>query len=333
MCCGDCDHALARWTLYPQGELILKRKSIEPAIQRLQRQLAALDLQQRELEETPSQNHSEASFVLYGEDYPPLRFFFAGVTIGGSNSVEVTFMQYFMDTNETIAAGVGFALFGPLHLIELGLCVLLTLLCALRYRRAGETARRNLRVTFAVLLILDEVFKHAMLLLGGRWLPAYLPLHLCSINVFLVAFHAWNPSKAVSDFLYCICLPAAVAALLFPNWSSLPLGNFMHLHSLSIHFLLAAYPVMLLAGGEVRRNPRQIPRCLLILLALAAVALAANLVLDTNFMFLMRAPENSPLTWFETALGNHLLGFPIIITAVLFVMYLPLPKRRTAISK
>lgn len=242
-------------------------------------------------------------------------------------------MQYFMDTTETIAEGVGFALFAPLHLIELGLCGLFALLCALLYRKSGETARRNLRITFAVLLILDEVFKHAMLLLGGRWLPAYLPLHLCSINVFLVAFHAWKPSNAVSEFLYCICLPAALAALLFPNWSVLPLGNFMHLHSVSIHFLLASYPVMLLAGGEVRRNPRQIPKCLLILLGLAAVALVVNLVLDTNFMFLMSAPENSPLAWFETALGNHLLGYPIIITAVLLVMYLPMPKRRAAVSQ
>lgn len=242
-------------------------------------------------------------------------------------------MQYFMDTNETIAKGVGFAHFGPLHLIELGFCVLLTILCALLYRKSGEAARRNLRMTFAVLLLLDEVFKHTMLLLGGRWLPTYLPLHLCSINVFLVAFHAWKPSKAVSEFLYCICLPAALAALLFPNWSVLPFANFMNLHSLSIHFLLAAYPVMLLAGGEVRRDPRQIPKCLLILLGLAAVALVVNLLLDTNFMFLMYAPDNSPLKWFETALGNHLIGFPIIITAVLLIMYLPIPKRRAAVSK
>lgn len=247
--------------------------------------------------------------------------------------VEVMTVQFFMDTVETIPAGVGFAHFGPLHLIELGLCVLIAAVYALVYRKAGTDRRKKIRITFAVLLILDEIFKHAMLLIGGRWLPDYLPFHLCSINVFVVAFHAWKPSKAVSDYLYCICIPAALAALLFPSWNALPLGNFMHLHSLSIHILLAIYPVMLLAGGEVSRNPRQIPICLLILFGLAAVALAVNLIFGTNFMFLMYAADNNPLKWFETTLGHHLIGYPIIITAVLFIMYLPLPRRRKAAAK
>lgn len=51
MCCGDCDHALERWTLSRRDELILKRKGIEMAIQRLQRQLVELDQQQKELDE------------------------------------------------------------------------------------------------------------------------------------------------------------------------------------------------------------------------------------------------------------------------------------------
>ena len=242
-------------------------------------------------------------------------------------------MTYFLDTTETIPSGVGFAHFGPLHLMELGLFVLITIACALLYRKAGTAARKKIRITFAVLLLLDEIFKHAMLLIGSRWTPGYLPIHLCSINVFLVAFHAWKPRKAVSDFLYCVCLPAALAALLFPSWNDLPLGNFMHLHSLSIHMLLAIYPVILLAGGEVSRDPRQIPKCLCILLGLAAVALAANLIFDTNFMFLMYAPDNNPLKWFETTFGHHLIGFPIIITAVLFITYFRLPKCRKASVK
>jgi len=242
-------------------------------------------------------------------------------------------MQYFMDTVETIPAGVGFAHFGPLHLAELLIFVLLTVACAIFYRSAADKRRKTIRILFAVLLVLDEIYKDVFLCIGGRWLPDYLPVHLCSINVFLVAFHAWKPKKAVADFLYCVCLPAALAALLFPSWNALPVGNFMHLHSLSIHMLLAIYPVMLLSGGEVSRTPRQIPKCLLILLGLAAVALAVNLIIDTNFMFLMYAPDNNPLKVFETAFGHHLIGYPIIITVVLFIMYLPLPKRHKAAAK
>ena len=39
-------------------------------------------------------------------------------------------MQYFMDTTETIVEGVGFAHFGPLHLAELAVFVLVAVACA-----------------------------------------------------------------------------------------------------------------------------------------------------------------------------------------------------------
>lgn len=236
-------------------------------------------------------------------------------------------MRYFLHTVDTIPDGMGFSNFSPEHLIELAVFLLIAIPVCLLYRRSSHETRRKILRVMAVLLIADEIFKHVMLLIGGNWAPDYLPLHLCSINLFLATYYAWKPSRALAGFLYCICLPAALAALLFPNWSALPVLNFMRLHSLSVHILLALYPLMLLSGREVDRNPRQIPKCLLILVILAAIALVINLLLDTNFMFLMEAPENSPLYFFETAFGNHLLGFPIIIAGVMLVMYLPLPKK------
>ena len=58
---------------------------------------------------------------------------------------------------------------------------------------------------------------------------------------------------------------------------------------------------------------------------LAAVALAANLLLDTNFFFLMESGgTNNPLYLFEVLLGDHRLGFPILVAAVLAVMFIPI---------
>ena len=60
-----------------------------------------------------------------------------------------------------------------------------------------------------------------------------------------------------------------------------------------------------------------------ILLVMAAINFAVNLALDTNFMFLMYAPEGNPLYWFQQTFGNHFIGFPVLIAAVVAVMYLP----------
>jgi len=120
-----------------------------------------------------------------------------------------------------------------------------------------------------------------------------------------------------------VSIPAATAALLFPTWTALPLGNFMHWHSFTVHILLAGYPILLTAAGDIRPQAKYIPRCLLLLLAMAIPIYGVNLALDTNFMFLMFAAEGNPLLIFENLWGNHLLGYPVLISAVLVVMHLP----------
>lgn len=232
-------------------------------------------------------------------------------------------MRYFFDTVETIPEGVGFALFGPCHLLWLAGFAVFTVLCCLVYRRQAPAGRRRMRLVMAALLIADECFKHVCLLTHGEFLPKYLPLHLCSINILLIAIHAVRPSKALDNFLYAICIPGALAALLFPAWTPLPAANFMHIHSATVHILLAAYPIMLTAGGDIRPALWELPRPLLLLAALAAVAYGANLVFGTNFMFLMYAEAGNPLMWFEKTFGSYLVGFPVLGAAVILVMYTP----------
>ncbi|MBR3866171.1 MAG: YwaF family protein [Butyricicoccus sp.] len=242
-------------------------------------------------------------------------------------------MQYFFDTVETIPAGVGFSYFGPLHLTWIALGVLFSVLSCRVYKRASSDRRRTMRCTYAVLIILNECFKTVCLLIGGTWDPKYLPLHLCSINIFLIAWHAVRPNRMLDNFLYAVCIPGAAAALLFSSWSALPLCNFMHLHSFTIHILLLAYPVMLTYAGEIRPEPRMLPRSIGLLLLMAIPIHIVNLTLDTNFMYLVYPEPGNPLLWFEERFGNHLIGLPFLLFAVCLIMYLPVLFLRKKRSK
>lgn len=240
-------------------------------------------------------------------------------------------MEHFLDTIETIGEGHGFSLFGAQHLVVLAVSLLFAVGSCLIYGRADAAKRGNIRKLFAILLLADELFKHICLFAGGNFNWTYLPLHLCSINIFLITVHAWRPNKTLDNFLYFICIPAAVAALLFPMWTSLPAMNFMFLHSTSVHILLATYPIMLFSAGDIRPSVRELGRCVLLLAAMAVPIVGINLLLDTNFMFLMYAPDGNPLAWFAAHCGSHLVGFPILLAAVCGVMELPLlaKKKRT----
>lgn len=233
-------------------------------------------------------------------------------------------MSYFLHTIETIPDGVGFRPFGLLHISWLLLGLIIISLNSLWYLRLSDCGRTRWRKTVAVLIVLDEAFKVIMLLIGGRYTAEYLPLHLCSINIILIAIHAWKPSSLLSGFLYTVCIPGAISALLFPTWTSLPIGNFMHLHSFTVHILLVLYPVVLFISGELAPSIRKLYKYLLLLVAMAAVVYVINILLDTNFMFLMYAKEDNPLYLFQRIWGSHLYGFPVLLFAVLLVMYAPL---------
>lgn len=230
-------------------------------------------------------------------------------------------MQYFLDTTGTIPEGVGFHHFDSLHLTWLALAAIFITLLSLQYKKQSDAQRKKTRLILAAALVLDELWKMFWLTVGHRYELEYLPLHLCSINIFLIAYHCFRPNKTLDNFLYIVCIPGALAALLFPSWSVLPFANFMHVHSFTIHALLVAYPVALLSGGDIKPDIKQLPNTLLLLFAFGLIALIVNIVFDENFMFLMYAEPGNPLYLFEQAFGSHVIGFPVIIFGILIVMY------------
>ena len=222
--------------------------------------------------------------------------------------------SYFWDTEYTMPPDApGFSHFCPGHLLWLGMTAALCISLWVLYRRWREKGRRACKITLATLLICDELFKYGIALHSGEFRPSFLPLHLCSINIFIIAADAVHPNPLLQEVLYAVCLPGAFFALVFPGWAYLPLWNALCIHSFTAHILLFIYPLLLLAGGfrpSFRRFARTLPA------ALSVVGLVAcfNRVFGTNFMFLSRAGEGNPLSWFESFLGSpgYLVGIPVI---------------------
>lgn len=229
--------------------------------------------------------------------------------------------MYLLDTVESIPDGLGFAHYDTTHLLWLTGFLVFTIVSCLFYRRADTRTRRIWRIAIASLIVLDELFKWSVLFLGGHARASYLPFHLCSINIFLIAVQVIRPSKLLNNFLYLICIPAALMALLFPTWTELPATSLLHIHSFTVHILLAAYPITLTAGGDIDPDIRMLPKCFTLLAAMAAVVYGINVWLGTNFMFLMSADKGNPLYWFAENWGSHLLGFPVLLPLVFAVMY------------
>lgn len=99
-------------------------------------------------------------------------------------------MEDFWKSVQTIQAERGadyraFSLFSATHWAELLGAAAVIFLCAVIYYRCREVTRHQILRAVFVLMLADEFMKQAVLLYTGQWNVTYLPLHLCSINIFV----------------------------------------------------------------------------------------------------------------------------------------------------
>ena len=232
--------------------------------------------------------------------------------------------QYFLHSKETIPEGLGFKLFGTLHLCWLAAAAAFYIFMWFWYKKQDEHKRLKCRRVVALSMLGFEIVKTALLLITGTWLPNYIPLHLCSFSIYFSVWHAFRPNKLNTELLYSLSFIGALMALLFCNWAMMPFWNYHHIQSFITHILIVLYPILLLAGGH-KPNYKLLPKCLLVVISLAIPLYFLNKLLNTNFMFLNWADVGNPLSFFEARWGRPWYIFSAIpMLAVCWaLMYLP----------
>ncbi len=176
-----------------------------------------------------------------------------------------------------------------------------------------------------IALLADEAALLLGMALTGQWNWSYLPLHLCSINVFVCLYNTLTDQNWCKEELYALCIPGAALALLCPSWLDVPSWwTLINLHSISIHALLVLYPVLLVVRGY-RPSARRAPQVLAFLFGSALPIYFLNKPLNTNFYFLNNPYGNVITSAFTRLLGEkyYILGFLPAIAVALCLMYLP----------
>ena len=231
-------------------------------------------------------------------------------------------MGTFWLTKFTIGPGHGMGAYSLGHFFWLAAVVLTIVLLGRSYRNGDGKHRKRVLHILALLALLDELYKDIVPILTGQWNWAFLPLHICSISIFVIIIHAITGSAVAAEFLYAVSLPTAIMALVFPNWtSSLPFWNYESIHSFSIHGLIVIYPAILLYGG-FRPCARRLLPVSAIFLALSGIASLANHFLGTNFFFLSGGDDGNPLSLLESYIGHwYILAFPVIAAICWIPMY------------
>lgn len=219
----------------------------------------------------------------------------------------------------------GFRMFGPEHIAWLAAIAAAAAVCAFWYRGLSPKGRKKAGYAFCWSMVALDLFKDVYFIISGVFSYEFLPLHLCGMAIYISLLNAYRPGRVTGEILYSLCMPGAVMALVFPAWTFYPIWNVATLQCFLIHALLFIYPLMLVAGGDLRPCARNLPYCLLFLLAACPLVALVNRALGTNFMFISTPPAAQPFLLFVQWFGDpgYLFGMLLLLLAVWAVLYLP----------
>lgn len=235
-------------------------------------------------------------------------------------------LQYFFTPEAQLPAGVGFDLFGWQHFTVLGVLTAVSAPVVAAGCRMTERCMLRLMRVLSVAMVVSELLRCLTLAVLGAYSVGYLPLHLCSFSMFICLYWAWHPdSDGGGQMLWSLVLPGALAALLFPDWTGMPVVHFQSLHSFIYHAMLVQFVLIAVISGRARPRMGSLWKALVFLGIAAAAVYPINCLLGTNYMFLNRPVPGSPLVYCARLPGSwgYLLGYALLATAVLVGMNLP----------
>jgi hypothetical integral membrane protein (TIGR02206 family) len=163
-----------------------------------------------------------------------------------------------------------------------------------------------------------------MFALQGHLFPGELPLHLCAMAPFLTALHAFFRRDWLSQVVYFLCLPGALAALLFPGWNNYPMCSFLGIEGFLSHGLILCYGVAALSCGTIRPRLRKLWSVWVFLALVVPPVYWFDWRFGCNYWFVRWAVAGSPLEPLaRLGTAGYLAGYALLALIIMLILGLP----------
>ena len=206
--------------------------------------------------------------------------------------------------------------------------VALAVFLGLRNKNKDDKAKTRVLIVSAIAIDAFELFKIVVLCIRGNdpwgWLYI-LPLFLCSIQLItipLAAFAKGRLRNVALDFVFVFGILGAVLGTYGAgqNYGCYPVLSLDNVVSGITHSISGFCSLYIVISGMASMKRRNLPISFAILTSFCIAAYAANIVLDYNYMFLMRG-DGTPYDIFFNLVDGHPVFYPLIVV-LLFYLYI-----------
>ncbi len=219
--------------------------------------------------------------------------------------------------------GPAFVMFDPAHLTALALIILLNI-GLLRFKNTTEQARHTLRWTIAIILWANELGWHLWNASIGQWnIQTMLPLHLCSVLVWVGALALVTRNYSIYEFMYFMGIAGALQALLTPDVGIYGFPHYRFWQTYISHGLIITAAIYMTVVEGFRPTWKSLGRVLVWMNVYLVVVFIINLLIGSNYLFIAHKPETASLLDVLPPWPYYIAYIEVIGLVMCLILYIP----------
>ncbi|NNE46917.1 MAG: TIGR02206 family membrane protein [Rhodothermales bacterium] len=227
-------------------------------------------------------------------------------------------------------SGDPFELFGAPHIVVMVVVALISIALVVRGRRIDTERHAAIRRTLAALLVLNEVLWHVWAATEDVYtIQEMLPLHLCSVMVWLSAYALVRPNQHLYELMYFLGVAGSVQALLTPDAGIFGFPHFRFLQTMISHGLVFIVGIYVVAVEGYRPTRQSVVRVFLGLNLYALAVGLLNAAIGSNYLYVNGRPPTPSVIDLMPAWPWYLLYLEVIALGLLALLYLPFAGRKS----
>lgn len=219
--------------------------------------------------------------------------------------------------------GDPFIMFGAAHLTVLGLIALLNI-WLMRFQGATEATRVKVRWTMAIILWLNEIGWHVWNAATGQWsIQTMLPLHLCSVLVWVGALALVTKNYQVYEFMYFMGIAGAIQALLTPDIGIYGFPHYRFFQTYISHGLIVTAAIYMTIVEGFRPTWKSLGRVFIWMNVYMGIVFVVNMLIGSNYLFIARKPETASLLDLLPPWPYYIAYIEVIGLVMCLILYIP----------
>jgi len=237
--------------------------------------------------------------------------------------------------------GAPFVLFGAGHLAFLAVVTAIALFLIYGWKNPSEKAKRRGRHILIAVIVIGEASWHLWNIYWGHWtIQTMLPLHMCSMMINLAIIMLITRNYRLYEYVYFLGIGGAMQPVLTPEAGIYGLPHFRAFQTLTVHSALLLSGIYMTAVEGFRPTWRSFWRVFVFTNLYAAVVYVINLLIGSNYLFIMEKPATASLMDILGPWPWYLVSLEAIAFIIFFMLYLPFAikdwranKMQTAMAK